>query len=452
MERYFGTDGIRGVAGARLNAELALRAAYGFVTQIANKKRRHSQRDRPTVVVGADPRLSSPMLEAAVVSGIAQGGCDVIRLGTVPTPLVSLLVMQQGVAGGVMITASHNPIADNGIKFFAADGTKISFRQEQAIEKLIAAPGRLEATGSLHFGRVTGHDPKPGYLAFLRRAVPARRTDKPIRVVLDCAYGATSELAPLAFAQAHCEVRLLHTVFDGSRINVRCGATELNPVRTAVRREKADIGLAFDGDGDRVLAVDHEGRVVSGDKIIALFATRLSRYRQQQAVVMTHMTNMGVEQALARRGVALKRTAVGDIQVLAAMKRFGLNLGGEQSGHIILRDRLTTGDGILAGLQLAHIVRNARRTLSELMAGFPEYPQHLVNIVISNKQAIDQDRVLKKRLSKVKTQYPTVRFYLRPSGTENLLRILTEARDEKLCRQANAAVCDVITAWDRKRP
>jgi phosphoglucosamine mutase len=349
-------------------------------------------------------------------------------------------------SGGIMITASHNPVPDNGIKFFAGDGYKINSEIEASIEGAInkGAPGSDNPT----FGTLTYLDARPGYLVYLQKIVRRSGNGHNIRIVLDCAYGATSELAPQAMEQAGFEIDVINGTFDGSRINVKCGATHLDALAARVKKNGADMGLAYDGDGDRVLAVDHLGRPVSGDKIIALLALRLRSYRKQGAVVMTQMTNLGVEEALEREGVRMHRTEVGDIQVLAGMRREGLNLGGEQSGHVIMSDVATSGDGILTGLRLADVVRRLHKPLAELVASFPEYPQMLTNLELRDKAAWKKDKPLAGKLNRIHKLFPDVRFYLRPSGTENLMRILTESRSSQRCREGNEAVVRALKEWN----
>jgi phosphoglucosamine mutase len=447
MQKYFGTDGIRGRAGDTLTPELALRAAAGYAQHLGTAEQRHSAAGLK-VIIGSDPRLSSAMLKSAVASGLQLGGLHCIDVGTVPTPLVPLMVLRLKAAGGVMITASHNPVPDNGIKFFGPDGQKASGRIERAIEETIDRPGQLHSKET-RFGSLDTADVSEEYLAHLARALKPGGNGRTCRIVLDCAHGATSELAARAFAAAGLEVSTIHDSFDGSLINVKSGATDLGSLKRVVVSRKADLGLAFDGDGDRVLAVDHEGNPVSGDKILALFVTRIKRYRDQGQLVMTHMTNLGVEQALNERGIVVVRTEVGDIKVLAAMVRHNLQLGGEQSGHIIMSDVLPSGDGIAAGLRLAALVRSSGRTLKELAAEFPEFPQTLTNLKVADKHSWKDNPELKSRLSRIRSSHRGVRFYLRPSGTEDLIRVLTEARDPELCQRSNQAVCEVLLDWDK---
>jgi phosphoglucosamine mutase len=438
---YFGTDGIRGLAGTVLTPELVLRAAYGYAQALAGK--RYAPQGRPLVALGQDSRLSSPMLSAAVASGLNFGGCDALLLGRVPTPVVVQTVRQRKLAGGIMVTASHNPVADNGVKFFATSGLKIEPELERAVERVIdqAEPYRV---AEQFFGVSIEHDPQPDYLVFIKRAIKLPAKAKPLRVVLDCANGATAQLAPLAFAQAGFAVETINAKFDGAKVNVRCGATDLSALCRAVKRSGADLGLAFDGDGDRVLAVDELGQPVNGDKLIALLALRLPRYRKTGAVVMTHMTNMGIERQLSEHGIRMVRTDVGDVLVMRALLEQGLLLGGEQSGHIILRDLLPGGDGILAGLQFATVVAGAREPLSALAAGFPEFSQLLTNLQVQDKYAWQRDKAVARQLAAVTRKYPQVRFYLRPSGTEQLIRVLTEAAEDGLCRASNAEACAVL--------
>ncbi len=444
QRQLFGTDGIRGRAGESLTPELALRAGFAFGQQAAPPDRRYNARTQPLVLLGRDPRLSSPMLAHALSSGLMLAGCDVVDMGIVPTPVVALMTPRYKAAGGVMITASHNPVPDNGIKFFGADGFKLGEAAEHSIEMVIRAAGQLAVPDQQLFGLQAWHDPQDDYLAWLQKSLKFKDGERALKIVLDCAHGATSELAPLAFRAAGHDVDAICAIPDGEKINVKCGATHLERVGREVRRTGADLGLAFDGDGDRVLAVDHQGKPVSGDKIIALFALNILRYKKQGRAVMTQMTNLGVEEALAARGVELLRTEVGDIQVMAGLRSNSLDLGGEQSGHIIMRDLAPGGDGILAGLRLAQILRSGDKSLAELAAQFPEYPQNLTNLKVADKTAWQRNKTLQKQIAAVQKNYPQVRFYLRPSGTEQLIRVLTEAKDRRTCDQANAEICALL--------
>jgi phosphoglucosamine mutase len=451
MQHYFGTDGIRGRAGVLLTPELALRAAFGFARLQGRGGKAYRSRGRPEILLACDSRLSSSMLAAAVGSGLMYGGCDVLELGILPTPAVPLMVKRHRAAGGVMITASHNPIVDNGLKFFGSDGLKLPDRQEHDLEEAIRTNGALTVSDELHFGSSRQVNASLEYLSFLRQAVPKRRNGRKLTLLLDCAHGATCEVAPTAFEQAGFGVLAVNCRFDGTRVNVKCGATDLAGLSRQVRKAGAAMGLAFDGDGDRVLAVDEEGRQVSGDKIVGLFALHLQRYRRQGAVVMTQMTNMGVEDSLRRRGIRMIRTEVGDIQVLAGLRKHRLALGGEQSGHIILRDKLPAGDGILVGLQLAALVCGANAPLSKLAEAFEEYPQQLTNLRVGDRQGWRQDKRFSRKFERIVREFPDVRFYLRPSGTEDVVRVLTEARDVERCRVGNAAVCQAVIEWDSCR-
>lgn len=450
MNRYFGTDGIRGRAGMVLSPELAMRTGYGLAMELAPARGSYARRNRPQVVVGHDTRLSADMLRNALMSGLALGGIDSLDIGMVPTPVVPQVVMARSALAGVMITASHNPVADNGIKVFGPDGLKLNGSTELAIERWIDREGRISVADQQHFGTDNDEDVSAFYLNRLRRAVRSATIGKGLRIVLDCANGATSELAGIAFEQAGHDCQVICNELDGSKVNVKCGATDLGKLRRAVRSSGAQLGLAFDGDGDRVLAVDEQGRPVSGDRIIALFATRLNRYRSQGGVVMTHMTNMGVEQALALRGVKMLRTEVGDINVMNSMLEHGINLGGEQSGHIIMRDKAPSGDGILVGLQLASLLARASMPLSEMVAEFVEYPQLLTNLQVRDKRAWVKDRRVKRELDQVRSSFNNVRFYLRPSGTENVVRVLTECQDRKHCEAGNRAACAVFNEWSAR--
>lgn len=450
MSQYFGTDGIRGEAGNTLCPELALRAAYGFALLLP-KQYRYRASNQANVIVGSDSRISSPMIKAAVLSGLGLGGVDAVDLGIVPTPVIPFMLTQRKAHGGVMITASHNPVEDNGIKFFSKDGLKLKRHHECEIEKVVDATGWVRTNAGPCFGETKSCNAAVEYLGFLRTAVRRSSSMRRISVVLDCAAGATCELAPLAFQQAGYRVTAINAHFDGARVNVKSGATDLRGLERAVKRAGADLGLGFDGDGDRMLAVDECGGVVNGDRILALFASRLRRYRSERAVVMTQMSNLGVELALKGRGIAMIRTEVGDINVLAAMRKKKLHLGGEQSGHIIMSDRLHAGDGILAGLQLCNIVSSCKVTLSTIAAEFPLYPQRLTNLKISDKAAWRKDKKLARQLEAIARQYSDVRTYIRPSGTEDVVRVLTESADASRCDRSNASICDALQAWDKKQ-
>jgi phosphoglucosamine mutase len=391
------------------------------------------------------------MIKAAVHSGLGLGGVDAVDLGVVPTPVVPFMLVRRKALGGVMITASHNPVSDNGIKFFSKDGIKLKPRHECEIEEVISADGWVRTSAGPHFGEIKPCVATEDYLCFLRTAVKSKSIKRRLNVVLDCAAGATCERAPLAFQQAGHLVTAINAQFNGARVNVKSGATDLRGLAKAVKRAGADLGLGFDGDGDRVLAVDERGVEFNGDRIIALLATRLRRYRSEHAVVMTQMSNLGVELALRGRGIAMVRTEVGDINVIAAMRKRKLHLGGEQSGHIIMSDRLAAGDGILAGLQLADIVSNSQAPLSEIAAEFPLYPQRLTNLTVSDKAALCKDKKLAARLETLAREFNDVRIYIRPSGTEDVVRVLTEAADAGRCDSGNALICDAFHAWDRQR-
>lgn len=447
--KLFGTDGIRGKAGSQLSPELAFNAARAYCL-VMDGKRAGGARNRPRIVVGRDPRLSSPMLASAVISGAANAGYDVLNLGIIPTPVVPFAIDHYKAQGGVMVTASHNPIEDNGLKFFAGDGFKIPGRVESRVENLISSKSAKVNHSGPYFGSVEHVAPGEEYLRHALGSISPRVRADHLAVVLDCAHGATCELAPQAFERAGFKVSTICSDFDGARINVRCGATDLRRLKREVRRTGAGLGLAFDGDGDRVLAVDESGSEVSGDIIIALFATLIRSYKSAGAAVMTQMTNMGVEEALSERGIKLIRTEVGDINVLNTMRRRKVDLGGEQSGHILMLNKSKAGDGILSGLQLATLLARSKRGLPELARQFPEYPQLLTNLTVGNKERCLADKRLAERISKVRNEYKDVRFYLRPSGTENVVRVLTESASRDRCRTANAAVCDLIRQWDNR--
>ncbi|HLN18132.1 MAG TPA: phosphoglucosamine mutase [Acidimicrobiales bacterium] len=436
----FGTDGVRGVAGADLTAELAL--AFG----------RSVARVLPSdfYLAGRDTRRSGPMLQAAVSAGLAAEGADVADVGVVPTPALAYLADQSG-APAVMVSASHNPFADNGLKVFGDRGQKLAEEVERRIEAeleaLLGQPGQPARTGA-GVGRLFGlTSPVDDYRRHLVASLDGRQLDG-LEVVFDGANGAASELGPAVLAEAGADVTSLNCSPDGTNINDGCGSTKPEALASAVVAAGADLGLAVDGDADRLVAVDHTGAVADGDVLLALFAIDLAKRDEltNETVVVTVMTNLGFRLAMAERGIAVVETPVGDRHVLAALDQEGLALGGEQSGHIVFRRRATTGDGLLTGLLLADLVARHGRPLADLTAGLVErVPQVLVNVAVADPGRLAGASVVWEAVGRVEAELGgRGRVVLRPSGTEPLVRVMVEAATEDEASAAAGRLCTVV--------
>ncbi|MEU6175176.1 phosphoglucosamine mutase [Streptantibioticus parmotrematis] len=447
MGRLFGTDGVRGVANADLTAELALglSVAAAHVLGEAGTFEGH----RPTAVVGRDPRASGEFLEAAVVAGLASAGVDVLRVGVLPTPAVAYLTGALGADLGVMLSASHNPMPDNGIKFFARGGHKLADELEDRIEETYRGHASGEPwdrpTGA-GVGRVRDYTQGfDNYVAHLVGVLPNRLDG--LKVVIDAAHGAASRVSPEAFARAGAEVVTLGTKPDGLNINHECGSTHLDKLRAAVVEHGAHLGVAHDGDADRCLAVDASGAEVDGDQILAVLALAMREAGglRENTVVATVMSNLGFKLAMEREGIRLIQTAVGDRYVLESMKDNGYALGGEQSGHVIVLDHATTGDGTLTGLLLAARVAATGRSLAELAAVMERLPQVLVNVPDVDRSRVGSEAELRRAVEEAERELgATGRVLLRPSGTEPLVRVMVEAADIDHARSVAGRLADVV--------
>jgi phosphoglucosamine mutase len=442
MGRLFGTDGVRGRANTDVTAELALdlSVAAAHVLGEAGVFSGH----RPRAVVGRDTRISGQFLEAAVVAGLASAGVDVLLLGVLPTPGVAFLTDALKVDLGVMLSASHNPMPDNGIKFLARGGVKLDDAIELAIEKRLREPWDRPVGGDV--GRVSTYEPAVSdYAAHLVSTV-GQSLDG-IKVVLDCAQGAASAAGPLALREAGGEVVAICAEPDGLNINDGCGSTHLDVLQRAVVEQRADIGFALDGDADRCLAVDHEGNVVDGDQILAVLALAMRDAGTLKAdtVVATVMSNLGFVQAMRREGVGVRQTKVGDRYVLEAMKAFGYTLGGEQSGHVIMSDHATTGDGILTALHVLDRMAEQGRSLADLASVMTRLPQVLVNVPDVDKSRADEDAVLAAAVAEAEFELGDGgRVLLRPSGTEPLVRVMVEAGTAERAQVVANRLADVV--------
>jgi phosphoglucosamine mutase len=433
VARLFGTDGVRGLANGDLTAGLALDLSVAAAHVLADLG--EFEGHRPLAVVGRDTRVSGQFLEAAVVAGLASAGVDVLLLGVLPTPGVACLTKALGADLGVVLSASHNPMPDNGIKFFARGGLKLDDPVEAAIEQFIEQ-GLVE-----EFARPTGAD--VGRVTVYPTAVEeyaahlVRSIDHPLAgltVVLDCAEGAAYDVGPRALEDAGAKVVAIHASPDGLNINDGCGSTHLDTVRAAVLEHGADVGFAVDSDADRCLAVDHEGTVVDGDQLLAILALSLKDAGRlaKDTVVATVMSNLGFVKAMRAAGIGVRQTKVGDRYVLQAMQVTGYNLGGEQSGHVILTDHATTGDGVLAALQVLERMVTTGQDLKSLASVVQRLPQTLVNVTDVDKSRVEDDGILAAAVAEEEAALGEGgRILLRSSGTEPIVRVMVEAATQQ---------------------
>ncbi|MCT1425433.1 phosphoglucosamine mutase [Corynebacterium sanguinis] len=446
MTRLFGTDGVRGLANEVLTAPLALK--LGAAAAMVLTENRGSGKRRPTAIIGRDPRVSGEMLAAAMAAGMASKGVNVLRVGVIPTPGLAFLTDDYGADIGVMISASHNPMPDNGIKFFSAGGRKLPDEVEDKIE---AAMEHLDDNGptGTGVGRVIEEAPdaRERYLAHLKRAVTTDLTG--IKVVVDCANGAAYEIAPKAYEAAGAEVIPIFNTPDAFNINDGSGSTHMEQVQQAVMRHGADIGLAHDGDADRCLAVDAKGNIVDGDQIMAILATAMrdKNILQENTLVATVMSNLGLKLAMQREGITMKQTKVGDRYVLEELGRGGYSLGGEQSGHIVVPAFATTGDGTLSGLLLMARMAETGKSLEELAGVMKVLPQVLINVPVSDKSCIIDAEDVKAAVAEVEAELgDNGRVLLRPSGTEEVFRVMVEASEQEQARKIAGRLAAVVSS------
>ncbi|MGI8434720.1 MAG: phosphoglucosamine mutase [Nocardioidaceae bacterium] len=444
MSRLFGTDGVRGVANRDLTAELALQLAAAAASVLGRRDTEAAYRS--VAVVGRDPRASGEFLEAAVVAGLASRGVDVVRLGVLPTPGVAYLTAATGADFGVMLSASHNPMPDNGIKFFGRGGQKLDDGGEDAIESALDVT-ELLPTGA-DVGRVTdSSEALTLYVDHLTSTIDQSLAG--LTVVLDCANGAASRTAPLAFASAGADVVAIHVSPDGLGINDGCGSTHPESLRRAVVSNGADCGFAFDGDADRCLAVDASGEVVDGDHLLALLALAMREAGSltDDTVVATVMSNLGFLHAMTAHGVNVIQAKVGDRYVLQEMRTGGYTLGGEQSGHVIMSAHASTGDGVLTALHVAARMASTRRPMAELAAVMSRLPQVLINVSGVDRSRIDVDAVVLAAVEQTeRTLGDRGRVLLRPSGTEPLVRVMVEAETLDEAHAHAERLADIVSA------
>ncbi|GAA0311279.1 phosphoglucosamine mutase [Gracilibacillus halotolerans] len=442
MGKYFGTDGVRGIANKELTPELAFKLGRfgGYV--LTNNS------ENPKVLIGRDTRISGTMLEGALVAGLLSIGVEVMRLGVISTPGVAYLTKVMNAQAGIMISASHNPVEDNGIKFFGPDGFKLFDEQEAEIEALLdKEEDELPRPVGGNVGQVNDYlEGGQKYIQYLKETIDNEFDG--LHIALDCAHGATSGLASHLFADLEADISTIGSSPNGLNINDGVGSTHPEKLQELVLEKGADIGLAFDGDGDRLIAVDEKGNIVDGDQIMFI----IGKYMQQtgslhhSTIVSTVMSNLGFYNALEENGLKSKKTAVGDRYVMEEMRKGGYNLGGEQSGHIILLDYSTTGDGMLSALHLVNVMKETGKPLSELAAEMQIFPQVLKNVRVLNKNEAMTNPVILEKIEKVETEMGSNgRVLVRPSGTEPLVRVMVEAPTLEDCnRYADEVVETVI--------
>jgi phosphoglucosamine mutase len=444
VPRVFGTDGVRGLANRQVTAELALDLSVAAARVIVDRGEFEPTRERPLAVVGRDPRISGQILEHAVVAGLASAGVDVLRLRVVPTPGVAYLTQALGADLGVVISASHNPMPDNGIKFLAAGGLKLDDAVEAQIEEILGTEWERPIGAAV--GRVRPYErPIEEYVEHLLTTLDRPLTG--LKVVVDCANGAASVAAPLALREAGAEVAVIGAEPDGLNINEGCGSTHLGPLQAAVVAYGADAGFALDGDADRCLAVDRDGNDVDGDQILAILAIGMAEAGRlaKDTVVTTVMSNIGFVRAMGEAGLEVQQTKVGDRYVLEAMWANGYTLGGEQSGHVIMSDHATTGDGILTALHVLERMAVTGRPLADLASVVTRFPQVLLNVPGVDKSRTDSDPVLAAAVAEEEAALgDTGRVLLRPSGTEDLVRVMVEASTSELAGDVAERLAGVV--------
>jgi phosphoglucosamine mutase len=439
--KYFGTDGVRGRANTKITADMALKV--GQAAGLAFQRGEH----RPRVVIGKDTRLSSYMIESALVAGFASAGVDVLLLGPVPTPAVAMLTRSMRCHLGVMISASHNPYEDNGIKLFGSDGYKLSDEVEGRIEALMDSEVGPMLASSPDLGRAKRIDDlQARYIEYAKRTLARDVSLEGMRVVVDCANGAAYKVAPEALWELSAEVIKIGVEPNGLNINLEVGSTAPEALSRKVREMRADVGIALDGDADRMIIVDEKGHVIDGDQVMAVVAQnwRDEGRLAKPGIVSTVMSNLGLERHLAGLGLALERTSVGDRYVIERMREKGYNVGGEQSGHMILSDYSTTGDGLVSALQVLAVVRKLQKPVSEVCRRFEPLPQVLRNVRFNGGRPLENPAVAKAIAAATARLGERGRLVIRPSGTEPVIRVMGEADDEALVDGLVSDVCAAV--------
>ena len=440
MRKYFGTDGIRGIAGESLTADLSFKVGKALGKLLTEKK------DHPKVVIGRDTRISCDMIEHALTAGLTSTGVNVMTVGTIPTPAIAYLTKTIETDSGIMISASHNPYQDNGIKIFGPDGFKLTDEQELEIESLIDNSEQIKNASFEKIGKVYGgNELTQKYIQHIKQSITGDLSD--VKIALDCANGATTGVAPFIFGDLEADIETIGCQPNGVNINDNVGSTKIETISEFVKENNVDVGFAFDGDGDRVLAVDANGNIVDGDKIMFILAKHLKEQGElkDNMVVSTVMSNIGFYKAIEENELQSVKTAVGDRYVVEEMRKNDYSLGGEQSGHIVLMNYATTGDGILTAVKLANIIKTSGKSLEELASEVNIYPQKLVNIKVVDKKAAMEDSDILAECEKVEKELEgNGRILLRASGTENLIRVMVEASSDELTDKYCEQVAKIV--------
>lgn len=440
-KKYFGTDGIRGRMGEEpITPQTVLKLGWAAGRVLAKSGPEHAK-----VLIGKDTRVSGYLLESALEAGLSAAGVDIRLLGPMPTPAIAYLTRTARASAGIVISASHNPFEDNGIKFFSAEGAKLPDEVEHAIEQAMHEP--MTTVSSAQLGKVKRYPDAAGrYIEFCKSTFPHRLNLDGLKVVVDCAHGAAYQVAPLVFSELGAQVVAIANSPDGFNINHECGSTSPARLQKAVLAEKADLGIALDGDGDRVVLVDAQGEVVDGDQMLYIIATsRKGSGRLNGGIVGTLMSNLGLEQALARQGIAFKRAQVGDRYVMAMLQQEHWEIGGETSGHLLCLDKSTTGDGIVAALEVLAVVRQSGKSLAELKAGMQIFPQTMINVRMSRRFDLKNSAPVQKALGEIEQELAANgRVVLRASGTEPVVRVMIEGRDPILVARLGQQLADTV--------
>ena len=440
MRKYFGTDGIRGIAGESLTADLSFKVGKALGRLLTEKK------EHPKVIIGRDTRISCDMIEQALTAGLTSTGVNVMTVGTIPTPAIAYLTKTIETDSGIMISASHNPYQDNGIKIFGPDGFKLTDDQELEIEHLIDNTDEIKNASFEKIGKLySGNELTQKYIQHIKQSISGDLSE--IKIALDCANGATTGVAPFIFGDLEADIETIGCKPNGININDNVGSTKIDTIANFVKENNVDVGFAFDGDGDRVLAVDSKGNIVDGDKIMFILAKHLKEQGElkDNMVVSTVMSNIGFYKAIEENGLQSVKTAVGDRYVVEEMRNNDYSLGGEQSGHIILMNYATTGDGILTAVKLANIIKTSGKSLEELAGEVSIYPQKLVNIKVIDKKSAMEDVEILAECEKVEEELEgNGRILLRASGTENLIRVMVEASSDELTDKYCEQVAKIV--------
>ena len=439
--KYFGTDGIRGEIGTYpMTPDFVLKLGWAAGKVLANQK-------NPLVVIGKDTRISGYMLESALEAGLVAAGVNIRLLGPMPTPAIAYLTKTFRASAGIVVSASHNPYQDNGVKFFSSNGTKLADETELAIESFLEKD--LVTVKSSQLGKVVRVDDAAGrYIEFCKRALPSDTKLEGLKIVVDCANGATYHVTPHVLAELGANLITVANSPNGRNINEDCGATSLDMLSKQVVLHEADLGIALDGDGDRLMMVDHTGATVDGDEILAIIAKhRLQKKTCGNDIVGTLMSNLGLEQSIQNMGLNFHRANVGDRYVMEKLIEHGGVLGGESSGHIIIRDRIETGDGTIAALQVLHAVIETGRSLYELKHVMTKFPQILINVSLSGKVDVEQNSQIQEAVKSAESQLgDRGRVLLRASGTQPLIRVMVEGQDDSETRMLAEGIAEVVSA------